>query len=70
MASRGRIVRRQARALRALATTSGAADSAPKADWRPLAGRDVTIWPDNDEAGQRYADAVADRCGPSVARCA
>ncbi|MCA1601447.1 MAG: hypothetical protein LC776_07345 [Acidobacteria bacterium] len=43
-----------------LATTSGAADSAAKADWRPLNGRDVTIWPDNDEAGQRYADAVAD----------
>jgi len=43
-----------------LATTSGAADSAGKADWQPLAGRTVTIWPDNDEAGQRYADAVAD----------
>ncbi|MGH8584636.1 MAG: AAA family ATPase [Gammaproteobacteria bacterium] len=41
-----------------LATTSGAADSATKADWRPLTGRDVTIWPDNDEAGRRYADAV------------
>jgi len=44
----------------ALATTSGAADSAEKADWQPLAGRDVTIWPDNDEAGRRYADAVAE----------
>ena len=44
----------------ALATTSGAADSAGKTDWRPLAGRSVTIWPDNDEAGRRYADAVAD----------
>ena len=44
----------------ALATTSGAADSAGKTDWRPLAGRTVTIWPDNDEAGQRYAEAVAD----------
>ena len=43
-----------------LATTSGAADSAGKTDWQPLAGRSVTIWPDNDEAGQRYADAVAD----------
>ncbi len=43
----------------ALTTTSGAADSAGKADWRPLAGRTVTIWPDNDEAGRRYADAVA-----------
>lgn len=43
----------------ALTTTSGAADSAAKADWRALAGRRVTIWPDNDEAGRRYADAVA-----------
>ena len=43
----------------ALATTSGAADSAGKTDWRALAGRRVILWPDNDEAGQRYADAVA-----------
>ncbi len=43
-----------------LATTSGAADSAGKADWKPLAGRTVTIWPDNDAAGQRYAESVAD----------
>ncbi len=41
-----------------LATTSGAADSAGKADWSPLAGRSVTIWPDQDEAGNRYAEAV------------
>jgi Toprim domain-containing protein len=44
-----------------LATTSGAADSAAKADWRSLAGRDVTIWPDNDEAGQRYATEAAEK---------
>ena len=41
-----------------LATTSGAADSAGKADWSILAGRAATSWPDNDEAGQRYAEAV------------
>lgn len=41
-------------------TTSGAADSAGKTDWRPLAGRTVTIWLDNDEAGHRYAEAVVD----------
>jgi uncharacterized protein (DUF927 family) len=46
-------------ALGLLVTTSGAADSAGKADWKPLAGRSVLIWPDNDEAGRRYADAVA-----------
>ncbi len=38
-----------------LATTSGGADSAGRTDWNPLRGRTVTIWPDNDEAGGRYA---------------
>jgi DNA primase len=46
-----------------LVTTSGAADSAAKANWEPLAGRSVTIWPDNDEAGARYADEVAEQLG-------
>lgn len=43
----------------ALATTSGAADSAGKADWQPLGGRRVIIWPDNDEPGLRYAEAAS-----------
>lgn len=47
--------------LGVLATTSGAADSAGKADWRPLAGRSITIWPDNDEAGRRFAQEVAEK---------
>ncbi len=47
-------------ALGLLATTSGGADSAGRADWQPLAGRAVTIWPDNDEAGLRYSKAVRD----------
>lgn len=42
-----------------VATTSGGADSAEKADWSILAGRIINIWPDNDEAGRRYAEAVA-----------
>jgi 5S rRNA maturation endonuclease (ribonuclease M5) len=42
-----------------LATTSGAADSAEKADWSIMAGRRVRIWSDNDEAGKRYGEAVA-----------
>jgi hypothetical protein len=46
--------------LGVLATTSGGADSAARADWSVIAGREVTIWPDNDEAGRRYAEAVAD----------
>jgi len=49
------------RKLGVLATTSGAADSAAKADWRPLAGRRITIWPDNDEAGRRYAQEVTEK---------
>ncbi len=47
--------------LGCVATTSGAASSAAAADWRPLAGRSVLIWPDHDEAGARYADDVAAR---------
>jgi len=43
-----------------LATTSPhGAHSAAKAAWRPLAGRDVAILPDNDDPGRRYADEVA-----------
>jgi hypothetical protein len=30
-----------------------------KTDWQPLANRSVTIWPDNDAAGQQYASSVA-----------
>ncbi len=45
--------------LSLLVTTSGSADSAGKADWQPLAGRNVMIWPDHDEAGQRYGQAVS-----------
>jgi len=53
-----------------LATTSGAADSAAKADWRSLAGRDVTVWPDNDEAGQRTRRMRPKACWRSAAPCA
>jgi hypothetical protein len=42
------------------ATTSAhGAKSPSKTDWRPLAGRDVTILSDNDAAGRRYAAEVA-----------
>ncbi|MGE5296473.1 MAG: AAA family ATPase, partial [Solirubrobacterales bacterium] len=42
-----------------LATTSPhGSGSAGKADWRPLAGRDVVILPDNDEPGRAYARTV------------
>lgn len=39
-------------------TSPGGAAAPAKADWRPLAGRHVVIWPDDDHAGRRYADEV------------
>ncbi len=42
-----------------IATTSGGAGSASAADWTPLQGRKVLIWPDNDEPGAQYGQDVA-----------
>ncbi|MFM0321101.1 DUF3987 domain-containing protein [Caballeronia glebae] len=39
--------------------TSGSASSASHADWSPLAGRHVLLWPDFDEPGSKYVDAIA-----------
>lgn len=44
-----------------LATTSGGTQSAAAADWTPLQGRDVLIWPDHDEVGAEYGREVAAR---------
>ena len=40
-------------------TTPNGAKAANKADLSPLAGREVRIWPDNDEQGAQYAETVA-----------
>jgi hypothetical protein len=40
-------------------TSPNGAKSAGKADWSPLRGRAVTIWPDADSAGLDYAHVVA-----------
>jgi hypothetical protein len=49
-----------ARAVGLTATTSPhGAKSASKADWFPVAGREVVILPDHDDAGEEYADDVA-----------
>lgn len=40
-------------------TSQGGSQAAGKADWTPLAGRDVLIWPDHDAPGAAYAEAVA-----------
>ncbi|MFC3053226.1 DUF3987 domain-containing protein [Kordiimonas pumila] len=46
-----------------LATTSmGGSNAAHFTDWSPLRGRDIIIWPDNDEPGQKYAASVAELC--------
>ena len=42
-----------------VATTSGGAQSAAAADWSPLAGRRILIWPDFDEPGAQYGRDVA-----------
>ena len=43
------------------ATTSGSSSSADAADWTPLQGRSVRVWPDHDTAGAKYAADVAER---------
>ncbi|MBI5427671.1 MAG: DUF3987 domain-containing protein [Nitrospinae bacterium] len=47
-----------------VAATSGASTSANAADWRPLAGRNAILWPDNDEPGKRYMAEVSAKLLP------
>lgn len=52
-----------ARAVGVVATTSaGGAEAASKTDWSPMKNKVVVILGDNDDAGERYADQVADLC--------
>jgi uncharacterized protein (DUF927 family) len=44
---------------RAVVTWSGGSKAWAKTDWRPLAGRDVVVWPDADKAGRDASQAVA-----------
>ena len=49
-----------ARSVGLISTTSaGGAGAAAKTDWTPLAGKEVIVLPDNNEAGKRYASDVA-----------
>jgi hypothetical protein len=41
-------------------TWQGGAKAVDKADWRPLVGRIVTAWPDNDEPGRAAMAKVAE----------
>ena len=56
-------------ALGLVATTSGASSSAAAADWSPLKGRKVILWPDYDEPGIRYARDVVNALRGNVAGC-
>lgn len=38
----------------------GGAGAVSKADWSPLVGKDVTIWPDNDAPGFKAAEKITD----------
>jgi putative DNA primase/helicase len=49
------------------ATSPGGSKAAMQADWTPLHGRDVVIWPDADDPGRQYAAAVAKHCGAAGA---
>jgi hypothetical protein len=42
--------------------SAGGARAASKADWRPLAGRQVIVWRDADEPGAKYAADVTSAC--------
>lgn len=57
-----------------LTTSMGGSNAAHKTDWSPLAGREVLIWPDNDDAGDAYAKTVAEKlssmdCKVSIIDC-
>lgn len=40
-------------------TWQGGAGAYQKTDWKPLTGRSVVIWPDNDDPGKRAGNAIA-----------
>lgn len=51
-------------------TSPGGSNGAHKADWSPLAGRRVIIWPDADVPGRKYAEVVAAILQPIAASVA
>jgi putative DNA primase/helicase len=48
-------------------TSPGGSKASAQADWSPLNGREVVVWPDNDDPGRQYAAAVARQCGAAGA---
>jgi putative DNA primase/helicase len=45
-------------------TSPNESQSVGKADWSPVHRRDVTIWPDADDPGDKYADTLARLLAP------
>lgn len=45
-------------------TWAGGAQAVNKTDWTPLRGRKIILWPDNDEAGFKAMQSIADELGP------
>lgn len=42
-------------------TSPGGAQNGDKADWSPLAGKNVVLWPDNDTPGRNYMVTVSEQ---------
>ncbi|MGZ0174023.1 MAG: DUF3987 domain-containing protein [Planctomycetales bacterium] len=42
-----------------ITTSPGGCEAPAKVDWSPLAGKEAVILPDNDDAGEKYAETVA-----------
>jgi hypothetical protein len=49
-------------------TSPNGNNSADRADWSPLHGREVIIWPDADTPGRKYAKAVTECLAPIGAK--
>ena len=47
--------------------TSGSTSTDGNADWSSLAGRDIVLWPDNDDAGKDYMERIAEVLRPLAA---
>ncbi len=48
-------------------TTAGGTNAPHLTDWAPMKGRHVVVWPDHDNAGAKYAEAVSRLCRDSRA---
>jgi predicted P-loop ATPase len=46
-------------------TWQGGSSAAHKVDWSPLDGRDVIMWPDADETGNKVPEKIRELCKPS-----